>query len=326
MKFVRLPRHVTNIHYAWVMLGIAIAMRLVSSVERTASGVLLAYLVDPAGEFGWSRSVVGLALSLQWICSGIFGPPAGWLGDRYGLRLAMAVGALLFLTTSVLIGLVTAPWQFILYFGILMSAALAIFQVPLITAVTMWFHKHLGVAMGLLQSAQGLANLLFAPLMVVLLTQLGWRWAFWGPGIVGGLLLLGLIRYFRNEPAEVGLRPLGADPKAPYPARAERSARPRAHRSLSPAGPAHLCLLEPHWYSLLGVRWTRHHYRLSGGHRSNTRTVPRHGRSSSEYDVRRQLLHALRRPYPGRPGGKPDCHGPVLRPAGAAHCAALLGP
>src|SRR6266545_1629660 len=208
---------VKGLHYAWVTLGIAIAMRLVSSVERTASGVLVAYLVDPAGEFGWSRSVVGLALSLQWICSGVFGPPAGWLGDRYGLRLAMAVGALLFLATSVLIGLVTAPWQFILYFGILMSAALAIFQVPLITAVTMWFQKHLGVAMGLLQSAQGLANVLFAPLMVVLLTQLGWRWAFWGPGIVGGLLLLGLIPFFRNEPAEMGLHPLGADPWAPLP-------------------------------------------------------------------------------------------------------------
>src|SRR5262245_44273497 len=86
VKFVHLPRHVKEIHYAWVMLGVAIAMRLISSVERTASGVLLAYLVDPAGEFGWSRSVVGLALSLQWICSGVFAPPAGWMGDRYGLR------------------------------------------------------------------------------------------------------------------------------------------------------------------------------------------------------------------------------------------------
>jgi MFS family permease len=115
----------------------------------------------------------------------------------------------------VLIGLITTPWQFIVAFGIFMSAALAIFQVPLVAAVTLWFHKHLGVAMGLLQSAQGLANLLFAPLMVVLLTQLGWRWAFWGPGIVGGLLLLLLLRFFHNEPAELGLRPLGADPKTP---------------------------------------------------------------------------------------------------------------
>jgi len=173
---------------------------------------VVAYLVDPAGEFGWSRSVVGLALSLQWIFSGVFGPPAGWLGDRYGLRRTMAVGALLFLAASVLIGLVTAPWQFILYFGILMSAALSIFQVPLVSAVTLWFYKHLGVAMGLLQSAQGLGNVLFAPLMVVLLTQLGWRWAFWGPGLVGGLILLLLARFFYNEPAEMGLRPLGAAP------------------------------------------------------------------------------------------------------------------
>src|SRR5256885_6865793 len=134
-----LPLPVKGIHYAWVTLAIAIAMRLVSSVERTASGVLVAYLVDPAGEFGWSRSMVGLALSLQWIFSGVFGPPAGWLGDRYGLRRTMAVGALLFIATSVLIGLVTVPWQFLLCFGILMSAALAIFQVPLISAVTMWF-------------------------------------------------------------------------------------------------------------------------------------------------------------------------------------------
>jgi MFS family permease len=215
VKHASLSFRVKGLHYAWVTLGIAIAMRLVSSVERTASGVLVAYLVDPAGEFGWSRSVVGLALSLQWIFSGVFGPPAGWLGDRYGLRRAMAVGALLFIATSVLIGLITVPWQFLLCFGILMSAALAIFQVPLISAVTMWFQKHLGVAMGLLQSAQGLANLLFAPLMVVLLTDMGWRWAFWVPGIVGGLLLLLLTRFFRNEPAEMGLRPLGADPGVP---------------------------------------------------------------------------------------------------------------
>ena len=80
MKPVSLPFDLKNIHYAWVMLGIAIAMRLISSVERTASGVLVAYLVDPAGEFGWSRSVVGLALSLPMdLFRGSLGHrPAGW--------------------------------------------------------------------------------------------------------------------------------------------------------------------------------------------------------------------------------------------------------
>lgn len=210
-----LVRSVRNIHYAWVTLVIAVVMRLVSSVERTASGVLVAYMVDPTGDFGWSRSTVGLALSLQWIFSGVFGPPAGWLGDRFGLRTTMALGAVLFLVTSLLIGLVSAPWHFLVSFGILMSAALAVFQVPLVTAVTMWFQRHLGVAMGTLQSAQGVANLLFAPMMVALLTHFGWRWAFWGPGIVGGLILLVLARFFYNEPAELGLRPLGASPEAP---------------------------------------------------------------------------------------------------------------
>src|SRR5439155_26400751 len=103
-------------------------------------------------------------------------------------------------------------WEFLLSFGILMSMALAVFQVPLVSAVTMWFQKHLGVAMGFLQAAQGLSNVLFAPLMVLLLTYGDWRWAFWGPGIVGGVLLLVLIRFFSNEPAEKGLHPLGVAP------------------------------------------------------------------------------------------------------------------
>jgi MFS family permease len=90
-------------------------------------------MVDPAGEFGWSRSIVGLALSLRWVCSGVFGPPAGWLGDRYGIRRAMDIGAVLFIATSLLIGMVRVPWEFLLSFGILMSMALAVFQVPLIS-------------------------------------------------------------------------------------------------------------------------------------------------------------------------------------------------
>ena len=201
-----------QVHYAWVTLGIAIGIRVVSSVERIASGVLVAYLVTPKpeGQFGWNHGAVGLGFAMQWVFSGLFAPPAGWLGDRYGVRRTMFLATLLFIAASLLVGTMTQLWQFYLYFGVLMSASLAVFQVPLVTAVTVWFKTRLGEAMGLLQSAQGLASVMFAPLMAVLLVQAGWKWAFWLPGIAGGLLLLLLIRFFREEPAEMGLRPLGA--------------------------------------------------------------------------------------------------------------------
>ena len=35
------------------------------------------------------------------------------------------------------------------------------------------------------------------------------KWIFWLPGIAGGAILLLLVRFFHNGPAEIGLRPLG---------------------------------------------------------------------------------------------------------------------
>ena len=65
-------------------------------------------MVDPAGEFGGAAAWWAGLIAAMDLLRGLRAL-AGWLGDRYGLRLAMAVGALLFLATSVLIGLVTAP-------------------------------------------------------------------------------------------------------------------------------------------------------------------------------------------------------------------------
>jgi MFS family permease len=73
----------------------------------------------------------------------------------------------------------------------------------------------MGVAMGILQAVQGLGTVLAIPLVTVLFTHFGLAWTFWGPGLVGGALLFLLIRLFHNEPAQIGLRPLGASPKEP---------------------------------------------------------------------------------------------------------------
>ena len=205
------------VHYAWVIVAIAAVMRLFSSSFRSSSSILIPRLVD---SFGWSYGAVGMGFALQWVVSGMLGPSAGWLGDRYGARVAMTIGALLFIAGMVLTGFMTNLWQFYLFFGVILSASMGIFQVPLTASVTVWFRRHLGTGMGLLQSAQGVGPLVAVPIMLLVIAAFGGgltglRAAFWVPGIIGGIAILGLVRFYYNEPAQIGARPLGASENEP---------------------------------------------------------------------------------------------------------------
>lgn len=209
-----------HIHYAWVIVAVGAIMRLFSSSFRSSSSILIPRLVE---SFGWSYGAVGLGFAIQWVVSGMFGPPAGWMGDRYGVRWTMTLGAVLFIVGMVLTGLMRELWQFYLFFGVILSAAMGIFQVPLTAAVTLWFRKHLGTGMGLLQSSQGIGPLIAVPIMLLIIHLFGGgltglRAAFWIPGIVGGAVLLMMIRFFYNEPAAIGVRPLGAPDDEPIKA------------------------------------------------------------------------------------------------------------
>ncbi|PKB63497.1 MAG: hypothetical protein BZY80_06955 [SAR202 cluster bacterium Io17-Chloro-G2] len=211
-----------KIHYAWVMVAVASALRLSGSAVRTSFSILVPRLVET---FGWSIGAVGGILAVQWIFSGLFSPLAGSLGDRYGIRRTMTAGALLFTACMVGSALVmgsntTNLLLFYLIYGVLLSAAMAIFQVPLTAAVTMWFRKHLGLGMGILQSSQGMGPLVFVPLVLFIIYvfgggENGLKAAFWVTGIAGGAVMLLLIRPFYNEPAQIGLRPMGAPDDEP---------------------------------------------------------------------------------------------------------------
>ena len=196
-----------RVHYAWVMVAVASTMWMATSAVRFAAAMLVPFLQE---SFGWSIFAIFAAFTIQWIASAFFSPIVGWLGDRYGVRRIMVVGAGLFTAGMLLTGTMTHLWQFYLYYGLVLASAMAIFQVPMVAAVTLWFKKHLGVAMGTLQAVQGLGTALGIFMVFVLLNQLGLKWTFWLPGIAGGTMLFLLVRLFYNEPGEIGIKPLGA--------------------------------------------------------------------------------------------------------------------
>ena len=198
-----------KIHYAWVIVAIAGAMGFITSAMRFAAAALVPHLSDPVAGFGWSYGAISLAFSLQWIVLGLVSPYVGWLGDRYGVRRLLLLGALLFIASMMLTGIMRNLWQFYLFFGVVLGVSTAIFTVLPVSGVTLWFRKHLGAAMGVVWSFQGFGTIVLLLLISAAFNQLGMKWIFWLPGIAGGALLLLLVRFFHNEPAEIGSRPLG---------------------------------------------------------------------------------------------------------------------
>ena len=197
-----------QIHYAWVIVAIAAAMGFITSAVRFAAAALVPHLSDPAG-FGWSYGAISFAFSLNWIVLGLVSPYVGWLGDRYGVRNLLLVGAFLFIAGMMLTGIMTNLWQFYLFFGVVLGVATTIFTVLTVSGVTLWFRRHLGAAMGVVWSFQGAGTIALLFLIGAAFDQLGMKWIFWLPGIAGGALLLLMVRFFYNGPAEIGLRPWG---------------------------------------------------------------------------------------------------------------------
>ena len=198
-----------RIHYAWVIVAIAAMMGFITSSVRFAAAALVPHLRDSAGAFGWSYGAITIGFSLQWIIFGLAGPYVGWLGDRYGVRRFLLIGSVLFIVGMLLTGRMDSLWQFYLYFGVILGISSTIFTVLPVAGITLWFRRRLGHAMGVVWSFQAIGVVAYLFLIGAAFGQLGIQWIFWLPGIAGGALLLLMVKFFYNGPADVGLRPLG---------------------------------------------------------------------------------------------------------------------
>ena len=196
-----------RLHYAWVIVGVATIMWMTSSSMRFAVAILV-----PEFEkmFDWSLTVITLGFTIQWLMSAAMSPICGWLSDRYGVRRVMWCGGFLFMAGMVMTGIMNSWWEYYLYFGVVLAMGMASFQVTLVSGVTLWFRKNLGLAMGILQALQGLGTGLAILMVYLLFDRYGLQATFWIPGIAGGIILLALTRWFYNEPADRGITQWGA--------------------------------------------------------------------------------------------------------------------
>src|ERR671910_2894701 len=73
----------TPFFYGWVVVALSFLAVLTAAGIRSAPSVLIHPL---EAEFGWSRTAIASAASLNLLLLGLFAPIGGWLIDRIGAR------------------------------------------------------------------------------------------------------------------------------------------------------------------------------------------------------------------------------------------------
>jgi MFS family permease len=205
-------------HYAWIILVAACVLGIVARADSASFAVFIDPLVE---RFGWKRGDISFAYALAFLA----GMPAvvvmGWLGDRFGARVLMIGASLLISGGTYLMGTIKELWQFYVLYGLFVgSMGHAAFTVLLPVIVTRWFHKHMGLALGIYWAALGAGPMIFAPLFRWLIDTRGWEQTFTIVGAGLGVVLLAFSMLIHSNPRDKGLLPYGAKGPSGEPARA----------------------------------------------------------------------------------------------------------
>ncbi|GAA1369322.1 MFS transporter [Streptomyces beijiangensis] len=195
-------------HAAWTVAAVAALAIVAAGAFTTLAGLF----VDPLRrEFGWSRGSIGFASAVSMVLYGLVAPFAAALMDRFGMRRIVG-GALVAAATGALLSTVmTAPWMYVLTWGVLVglgSGAMALTFAATVTA--RWFVARRGLVSGALTAAGVFGQFVFLPLLSRVVDGHGWRTGAVVPALMALAVLPLVLVLLRDHPADAGVRAYGA--------------------------------------------------------------------------------------------------------------------
>jgi len=160
------------VFYGWWVVGACFVISLY------VGGVIFfgftAFFHPIREELGWSYTQISLASSLRGMEMGFFAPFVGFIVSRYGPRKLLLAGMITTGVGLVLLSQVHSLFGFYGTFLLIAFGAGGCTSVVTMTAVANWFHKNVGIALGIMASGFGASGLLI-PLIVELIDVWGWR-------------------------------------------------------------------------------------------------------------------------------------------------------
>ncbi|MCU1594199.1 MAG: Permease, MFS-type [Frankiales bacterium] len=206
----------TRPHRAWGVAAVTFVALVGAAGFRATPGVLIVPLQD---EYGWSRSTISLAVSVNLLLFGVTAPFAAALMERFGIRRVVAVALTVVATGSALTTQMTQSWQLVACWGVLVGLGTGSMALVFgATVANRWFVKRRGLVLGILTAGSATGQLVFLPLLANLVDHHGWRSASWTVSIAALAVVPFVLILLRERPSDLGLLPYGATEELAPPA------------------------------------------------------------------------------------------------------------
>jgi Sugar phosphate permease len=208
------------VHPAWWVAGATFLTIIGAAGFRSTPGVMMYPLHE---EFGWPMGVIGGAVSVNLVLYGLVAPFSAALMERLGVQRVVA-GALVLVSVGSLLPIwMTASWQLVLSWGLLVGLGTGAMAMSLVATVTgRWFVKRRGLVTGMLTAAGATGQLVFLPVLAWLAEHHGWRSAALTTGVMALVVVPLVLWRLHDHPSDLGLTAYGAAADAPT----ARPARP----------------------------------------------------------------------------------------------------
>ena len=194
-------------HYAWMVIAVTFLIMLVTAGIRATPSVMLVPLEQG---FGWSRTIISMALAINLALFGLMGPFAAAAMQRFGMRRTVLAALTVLAIAVALSGRMHAAWQMVLIWGVLVGSATGATSTTLgAVVVNRWFSQHRGLAMGILTASSATGQLAFLPLMAWVAEHRGWQTLVLLVALAAAIVLPIVALLLPEKPSAIGLRRLG---------------------------------------------------------------------------------------------------------------------
>ncbi|MFZ4746329.1 MAG: MFS transporter [Sphingomonas sp.] len=138
---------------------------------------VLGFLFEPLNaEFGWNKQQVSIGITIFGVVAALLAPVYGWLSDRFGVRPVALFSLAGFAFSFAALGLTPASLTgFYLLWLVVGMIGIGSTPVTWSRAISMWFVKSRGLALGLMLIGTSFAAILVPKIAVWAIHDYGWR-------------------------------------------------------------------------------------------------------------------------------------------------------